>query len=68
MVKDDRKKCTLKFKSRGDLRSALNAAEKWGIAVKDLSKRSEFLLSIPADRAGAFQSLGSINFGIEVRA
>lgn len=68
MANRDKKECTLAFKSIGDLRSALNAAARWGIAVKDLSKRSEFLLSIPADRVGTFQSLGSIYFGIEVRA
>ncbi|NLC30485.1 MAG: hypothetical protein GX765_00335 [Candidatus Moranbacteria bacterium] len=68
MAKDNRKKYILAFKSLGDLRSALDAAERRGIIVKDLSKQSEFLLLIPADRVGTFQSLGSINFGIEVRA
>lgn len=67
MAKDDRKKCTVAFHSIGDFRSAQHAAEKWGIDVRDLSKQSEFLLSIPADRVRAFQGLSSINFGIEVR-
>jgi hypothetical protein len=66
MAKDDRKKCTLKFQSRGDLSSALVAAEKWGIPIKRLGKDSEYLISIPADKIRAFKSLGSINFGIEV--
>lgn len=67
MANDDRGKRTLKFQSKGDLLSALAAAEKWGIPVKELDKNSEYLISVPADRIGTFQGLGSINFGIEVR-
>lgn len=68
MANDDRKKCTLKFQSKGDLLSALAAAKKWGIPIKKLGENQEFLISVPANRIGDFRSLGSINFGIEVRS
>lgn len=68
MANNGKKKCTLAFKSRGDLRSALSAAAKWGISVEKIDKESEHLISVPADTAIRFEGLGSINFWIEVRA
>jgi len=59
-------KCTLKFKSRGDLLSALCLAEKIEISVENHSTEADFLLLIPADRVGTFRGIGSIHYGFEV--
>lgn len=60
-------KRTLRFRTRGDLLSALLAAEKWGILVERVEEDLEYLVAVPVNQVVKFQGLGSINFGIEVR-
>jgi len=68
MANKNKKKCTLEFKSGGDLLSALEAAKRWGIPAKRLNRKSGYLMSVPTDKVIVFKGLGSIHFGIEVRA
>lgn len=67
MAKKSKKKCTLKFQSKGDLLSALNVAKKYGIPAREIGGVSEHLISVPADKVITLQGSGGVHFGfIEV--
>jgi len=56
-------KCTLKFQSSADFKSAQRLAEEKFISFEI---EEEGLVSVPADKARLFTSMGSINFWITV--
>lgn len=63
MKKNKSNKCTLRFQSLGDFRSAQRLAEEKFIPFEI---EEEGLVSVPANNVVLFTSMGSINFGITV--
>ncbi|MDX9913199.1 MAG: hypothetical protein RBS77_01310 [Candidatus Moranbacteria bacterium] len=63
MVEANISKCTLRFESYGDLKSAQKLAEENFIPFEI---EEEGLVSVPADKVRLFTSLGSVYFGITV--
>lgn len=61
-----KKVIVLKFRSRGDLVTALKIAGTNNIKINQTGPDSELQISIPFDMLGPFQSSGAITFGFEV--